>query len=179
MAGATSLYVGEDYKCAAEGTSVNYVILTAAQGDNLVVGQNIQITDGSIWSAGLAKDVNKITTIEKCTVDGTVSDSGTYRKVTFDGTARTVTTSTKVTSRPYNTGSCKNVKTPSGSPTNNINGKYPMRYRWREDIWGDIYSTSNDLFDHLDTKKSIINYYYLTDPLWMPGSTAQPSFTEF
>ena len=54
-----------------------------------------------------------------------------------------------------------------------------MRYRWREDIWGDIYSTSNDLFDHLDTKKSIINYYYLTDPLWMPGSTAQPSFTEF
>lgn len=177
MAGATSLYVGEAYKCAVAGTSVNYVILTAAQGDNLVVGQNIQITDGSIWGSGLAKDVNKITAIEKCTVDGTVSDSGTYRKVTFDGTARTVTTSTKVTSRPYNTGFCKNVKTPSGSPTNNTNGKYPMRYRWREDIWGDIYSTSNDLFDHLN--EQTIEYYYLTEPTWMPSAATKPAFEDF
>lgn len=179
MAGATSMPMSDTQNCAlASEEATNSVVVTAAIGNNFVVGQNILLTTGSVWglSGALAKDVNKITTIENCTEDGTVDTAGTYRKITFDGTPRTVTTTTHIVSRPWTNGACNTVKTPSGSLTNNTNGKYPMRYRWRENLWGNLYSTSNDLFDVFN--KTDIDYYYLTDNTWMPEAATNPTEDE-
>ena len=68
--------------------------------------------------------------------------------------------------RPWRTGACNSVSTPSGSPTSNADGYYPMKYRHIENVFGNQYHTTVDLFNILVQNESSQNYlewYYLPD----------------
>ncbi len=177
MYGATSMAFSETaYKVTASGTDVNHIITTAAAGDKFTVGQAIYLSDSSVWTVS-ATGQNCITAIEKCTEDGTLAADGTFRKITFDGTARTVTADkTNIASRPWKTGACNSVLTPSGSPVSNTNGRYPMRYRYWENFWGCQFNTVHDTFCYLDGDKIV--WYKLTDEGWVPASTSSPTKAE-
>ena len=184
MQGAASMSYSENDKVALDGTDVNYVVVTAAIGNKFVVGQTIYI--GTTYSTSASADaLNIITAIEPCNPDGTPNESGTYRRITYSGRTNTVTAgTTTISSRPWITGSCNDVTTPSGSPVSNTSGKYPMRYRYRENIWANCYSTCNDLFDVLagagtDDDPYRIIWHYLIDPDWFPASSSRPNASDF
>ncbi len=176
MFGAANMPLSETaYKVTASGTDVNFVITTAATGDKFKVGQAIYL-ESNVWAVS-ATGQNCITAIEKCTEDGTLAADGTYRKITFDGAARTVTAgTTNIASRPWKTGSCNSVLTPSGSPISNTSGLYPMRYRYWENFWGCQFNTVHDSFCYLDSDKIV--WYKLTDAGWVPASTSSPTKAE-
>ncbi len=184
MMGAASMTYTADDKVALNGTDVDHVVVTAAIGNKFVVGQTIYI--GATYSTSASPDaLNIITAIEPCDPDGTLSESGTYRRITYSGRTNTVTAgTTTISTRPWITGSCNDVTTPSGSPVSNTSGKYPMRYRYRENIWANGYSTCNDLFDQLagagtDDDPYHIIWHYLIDPDWFPASSSRPNATDF
>lgn len=184
MMGAASIPHSADDKVALDGTDVNYVVVTAAIGNKFVVGQTIYI--GTTFSTSASADaLNIITAIEPCDPDGTPNESGTYRRITYSGRTNTVTAgTTTISSRPWITGSCNDVTTPSGSPVSNTSGKYPMRYRYRENIWANCYSTCNDLFGVLagagtDDDPYHIIWHYLIDPDWFPASSSSPNASDF
>lgn len=184
MMGAASMPYSADDKVALDGTDVDHVVVTAAIGNKFVVGQTIYIGTTHSTSAS-ADELNIITAIEPCDPDGTPNESGTYRRITYSGRTNTVTAgTTTISTRPWITGSCNDVTTPSGSPVSNTSGKYPMRYRYRENIWANCYSTCNDLFDQLagagttDDPYHII-WHHLIDPDWYPASSSRPNATDF
>jgi len=184
MMGAASMPYSETDKISLDGTDVNYVVVTAAIGNKFVVGQTIYI--GTTYSTSATPDaLNIITAIEPCDPDGTPNESGTYRRITYSGRTNTVTAgTTTISSRPWITGSCNDVTTPSGSPVSNTSGKYPMRYRYRENIWANCNSTCNDLFDVLagagtDDDPYHIIWHYLIDPDWFPASSSRPNASDF
>lgn len=144
-------------------------------GSNFVVGQTILFN--SAHDASVAVSLyNRITAIEKCTSDGTPSESGTYYLITYDGTDRSSTIvagSWKMASRPWCTGATAGyapgvnaVKGHTGSPVHLTNGKYPMRYRWRENVYGNQNMTALDLADLRVASGSdyFLEWYYLADP---------------
>lgn len=164
----------------ADGTDVNSVIVTATTGNAMVEGQSIYIgaSYGDSPSAGIST-YNVITAIEKCDVDGTLDDAGTYRLITFDGTARTVTGGiTQIASRPWLTGSTNKVLGHTGSPVAN-NNKYPCKYRWLENPYGNINKTCLDLMDVRvedgDTYK--LQWYYNPALMHEGGAKYYPSST--
>ncbi len=184
MMGAASMPYSETDKIALDGTDVDHVVLTSAIGNKFVVGQTIYI--GTEYSTAASADaLNIITAIEPCDPDGTPNESGTYRRITYSGRTNTVTAgTTTISTRPWIAGSCNDVTTPSGSPVSNTSGKYPMRYRYRENIWANCYSTCNDLFDQLagagtDDDPYHIIWHYLIDPDWFPASSSRPDATDF
>lgn len=184
MKGAGSMMYNSFYKVDLDGTDVNHVVVIDVIGDMLVIGQTIYI--GTTYNTAAAADaLNIITAIEPCELDGTPNESGMFRRITYSGRTNTVTDgTTTITSRPWITGSCNDVTTPSGSPVSNTSGKYPMRYRYRENIWANCNSTCNDLFDQLagagtgDDPYHII-WHYLIDPDWFPASSSRPDATDF
>ena len=95
---------------------------------------------------------HRIVSIERCNQDGTPNASGAYNHVildVIDDTREIVSGTTyRFAARPYNTGACNGVSTPSGSPVSNANGYYPMKYRWRENVYGNQYQTVSDLMDY-------------------------------
>ena len=154
--------------------AANKVVIGSA-GSNYVLGQTLLL--GTYDANVDVANYNCITNIQKCTADGTVSDSGDHYLITYDGVDRssglTVNTSA-VDSRPWITGATAGyapgvpaVLGHTGSPVSNSSGKYPMRYRWRENVYGNINLTCLDLADvrvsdgddqyHLD-------WYHLPDP---------------
>lgn len=184
MMGAASLPYSATDKIALDGTDVDHVVVTAAIGNKFVVGQTIYI--GTSYGTSATPDaLNIITAIEPCDPDGTPNESGTYRRITYSGRTNTVTAgTTTISTRPWITGSCNDVTTPSGSPVSNTSGKYPMRYRYRENIWANCYSTCNDLFDVLagagtDDDPYHIIWHYLIDPDWFPASSSRPNASDF
>ena len=176
MYGAASMRYADDKVTVGDGSTANSVVVTAAIGNNFVVGQTIYI--GPSYSETKATSThNTVTKIENCTEDGMVQDGGTYRKITFDGTARAITAgTTTISSRPWKTGTCDTVQTPSGSPTSNTTGKYPMRYRYLENFYGNIYKTMGDLFCCLEDGK--IKWYKLTDYGYTPAAATNPTLAE-
>lgn len=184
MQGAASMPYAASDTVALDGTDVDFVVVTSAIGNKFVVGQTIYI--GTTYSTSAAADaLNIITSIDPCDQDGTINEDGTYRRITYSGRTNTVTAgTTTISSRPWITGSCNAVTTPSGSPVSNSSGKYPMRYRYRENIWANCYSTCNDLFGVLagvgaDDDPYHIVWNYLIDPDWFPGSPSRPNAADF
>ena len=186
MSGASGMpYVATD-TISVEAANTNFVIVTNAIGAKYTVGQTIYLGTTHSTSAAIA-DLNVITAIEKCDLNGTLNSSGLYYKITFDGTARSVTTSTTISSRPWKTGSCNTVLTPSGSPSGATSpasaDKYPMRYRYRENIWGNQHSTLFDLFAKLtgtDTQGDPykLEWYYCIDKSYSPANINKPDATD-
>ena len=170
--GAASMRYSDDKIVAVPGANK---IVVGSAGSNFVIGQTIIIHNTYNTSVAVSL-YNRITNIQKCDADGTVNPSGSYYLFTYDGTDRssgiTVNT-TAVASRPWCTGATAGfapgvnaVKGHTGSPVNNTNGKYPMRYRWRENVYGNQNMTTLDLADLrvADGESFHLDWYFLADP---------------
>lgn len=172
--------------------AANKVVMNSA-ASSLVIGQNIIIASGSVWTArNDASALNRITAIERCTEDGAVDASGSCYLITYDGTDRTADItvgSSFLNSYPWTNGACGGflsgigaVLGHTGSPISNTSGRYPMMYRWRENVFGNQYSTSVDLMDvRVDEGNEVyhIEWYFLPDPTkYMPGDSSAPSLAD-
>lgn len=168
--------------------AANKVVMNSA-ASSLVIGQNIIIASGSVWTArNDASALNRITAIERCTEDGAVDASGSCYLITYDGTDRTADItvgSSFLNSYPWTNGACGGflssigaVLGHTGSPISNTSGRYPMMYRWRENVFGNQYSTSVDLMSaRVDEGNEVyhIEWYFLPDPTkYMPGDSRAP-----
>ncbi len=182
MAGATSMSYTASDTIALEAADTNAVVVTAAIGNKYVIGQTIYL-GATFGSSPAIANLNVITNIQNCEANGTLNGAGTFRLITFGGTARSVTTATTISSRPWITGACNTVLTPSGSPSGAIAPSsatlYPCRYRYRENIWGNQYSTLGDIMAKLagagtggDTYR--IEWYYLIGT-YFPADANKPA----
>jgi len=173
MHGAASMrYNTSDVIVAAPAANK---IVIGATGSNFVIGQTVLFNaDHSALTD--ANTLNSITNIQKCDASGNVDSSGSYYLITYDGTDRTssiVANSWKMSSRPWLTGATAGyapgvnaVLGHTGSPVSNTSGKYPMRYRWRENVYANQYRTTLDLADVrvVDGSSYHLDWYYLKDP---------------
>ena len=195
MNGAVSMRYAADAITAAP--AANKIVVTGTIGDNFVVGQSIYIgaSHGDNPSDKGAA-YNCITAIQKCDANGTLNESGTYRLITYDGTDRTSSITagtTVVASRPWITGATQGyasgvsaVLGHTGSPVDNSNGKYPMVYRWRENVYGNQNMTCLDLMDArvADSDSYKLQWYHNPDlqhlgaAKYYPSSTSKPDATD-
>lgn len=151
-------------------------VVVGEGGAGLVVGQTIYL--GALHDETVDVGLyNHINAIQTCDENGTVDENGEYYLITYDGTDRTdtlVAGTSKFGSRPWITGATAgyapgvhSVIGHTGSPVNLLNGRYPMRYRWRENVYGNQNMTLLDLMNLRvddDTDVSHLDWYYLTDP---------------
>lgn len=173
MYGAASMRRNTNDKIVAM-PAANKVVL-GPYGSNFVVGQTVLL---GTYDASVAVSLyNCITAIEKCDADGTLNSSGSYYLITYDGTDRTSTltadTST-IDSRPWITGATAGyapgvnaVNGHTGCPVHLTNGKYPMRYRWRENVYGNQNMTTLDLADvRISDGNEVyhLEWFFLEDP---------------
>ena len=171
MYGAASMrYSNADTVVAVPGD--NKVVIGSG-GSNFVIGQSILLYATYDQSVNVNL-YNRITALEKCTVDGTPSSSGTYWLITYDGTDRSPAVDWSITSRPWCTGATAGyapgvnaILGHTGSPVHLTNGKYPMRYRWRENTYGNQFMTALDLADVRVSEGNDVyhlDWYFLADP---------------
>ena len=176
--------------------AANKIVLTAAIGDLFVVGQSIYIGSAHDATPSGVSAYNCITAIQNCDADGTLNDSGTYRLITYDGTDRTAditADTTKVASRPWITGATNGAASGvgavlghTGSPVSNSDGRYPMRYRWRENVYGNQNMTCLDLIARrvADDDSYKVTWYhnpYLQHQgaaKYYPSSSSKPDATD-
>ena len=132
---------------------------------------------------------HKITGVVRCDENGNASASGTHQLLTVQDLNKayyeydtTGATEYRIAARPYRTGSCNGVSTPSGSPVSNSNGYYPMKYRWRENVFGNQYKTIMDLFNvRVGTGDSdySLDWYFLPVPQkYEPSTASKPDATD-
>ena len=173
MYGAASMRRNTDDKIVAI-PGANKVVL-GSYGSNYVVGQTVLL--GTYDASVDIALYNRITAIDKCNADGTLNNSGSYYLITYDGTDRTSSltadTST-IDSRPWCTGATAGyapgvaaVQGHTGCPVSLDNRKYPMRYRWRENIYGNQNITMLDLADVRVSEGNDVyhlEWYFLADP---------------
>lgn len=151
-------------------------VLTNNYQAGRVSGERIAILAASVSDvhSGSYKATHTIVSVTRCDETGAADDSGTHQLLevedlgkdywTYDTTGET---EYKISCRACLTGACNNVVTPSGSPVSNSDGMHPMRYRYRENVWGNQYHTSVDLFGlRVGTGDSDyeLEWYYLPDP---------------
>ena len=149
----------------------NKVVMGAA-GSNFVIGQTILLYASYDQSVNVNL-YNRITNIQKCDASGNVDSSGSYYLITYDGTDRSPSVGWYICSRPWCTGATAGyapgvnaVKGHTGSPVTNTSGKYAMRYRWRENVYGNQNMTTLDLADLrvVDEDSFHLDWYFLADP---------------
>lgn len=173
MFGCGSLPVSGNHKIysvpAANTVIVNAVI-------TMVPGQTIYIGAGVWDSTNVLTTYNIVTSCTRCDASGNASSSGAYTKIVYSGTDRSSSITpgtTTISSRPWRTGVTNGaisgigaVKGHTGSPISNSNGYYPMRYRWRENVYGNQYHTTLDLADLRveDGSSYHLDWYFLNDP---------------
>lgn len=137
---------------------------------------NIDINSSNYYAS------HKITSIIRCDAEGNASSSGAYQLVEAEdlgsGRAYEVGQEYRFAARPYRTGACNGVSTPSGSPISNLNGYYPMKYRFHENVFGNQYKTICDLFNkRVGTGDDdwMLEWYYLPDPsVYEPSTVSKP-----
>ena len=152
-----------------------------------VVGEyvSIQPTNVDINHSGYYAS-HKITAIIRCDANGNESSSGTHQLVTTEdlglGREYEVGAEYRFAARPYRTGECNGVSTPSGSPVNNTDSYHPMKYRWRENVFSNQYKTIADVFNmrvNTDADDNYLEWYYLPDPAsYTPSSNSKPDAAE-
>ena len=165
-------------------------ILTNNYYASRVAGQRICIIETDI-------DINnknylathEVVSVTRCDENGQASSSGTHQLLEISDLGRayftydiTGATEYKIAARPYPTGACNNVSTPSGSPVSNTDSYHPMKYRWRENIYANQYKTIVDLFNkRVGTGDSdyILEHYLLVDPTgYEPSANSKPDATD-
>ena len=139
-----------------------------------VTGQYIAITpSGTGQTSYTYQATHKVISVIRCDASGNESPNGAYQKLEVEDLGKeyltydtTGATTYALAARPYRTGACNGVSTPSGSPVSNTDGYHPCRYRYRENPWGNQYRTIGDLFNKRvavgDDYK--LEWYYLPDP---------------
>lgn len=140
-----------------------------------VVGEYVAIIGATVdRNDSQYKATHRIVSITRADATGAASDSGTYTNVEVEDLGKgyydydtTGETNYRFVARPWRTGACNNVVSPSGSPVSNANGYYPMRYRYRENIYANQYHTTVDLFDvrkGTNDNDYYLEWYFLPDP---------------
>ena len=182
MAGASSLKSANgDAAIFFDSTHVR-VAYDAAR----VAGEYVAITTNTSHTTVDYKPTHKILSVTRCDAEGTASSSGSYQKLEVEDLGAgyfTYDTETTyyIAARPYYTGSCNNVSTPSGSPVNNTNGYYPMKYRHRENVYGNQNKTAMDLFAQRIASGDdyYLKWFYILDPAsYTPSSSSKPDATD-
>ena len=183
MQGCTSLrHSNDDRVTFVDATH----LLTSNYFAARVAGQYISVIAADIdinHSGYLA--THKVTAVTRCDSAGNASASGTHQLLTVEDLDRnyyeydtTGATEYRIAARPYRTGCCDGVSTPSGSPVSNGDAYHPMRYRWRENVYGNQFKTSVDLFNkRIGTGDDdyYLEHYYLHDPAnYVPANTNKP-----
>ena len=166
-------------------------VLTSNYQAGRKVGYRISIMPTSVSDVhdGRYKATHVITSVTRCDENGNPSDSGTHQLLELEDLERnywtydtTGSTQYKIGGRPFLTGTTKNIKASSGSVSNNTDGYNSMRYRWRENIYGNQYWTSMDLFgirQGTGDDDYYIEWYYLKNPEeYTPSSTSNPNIND-
>lgn len=155
-----------------------------------VVGEYIAIVPTNVdINAWTVSATHKIIGVTRCNADGTASTSGAYTllEITDLGKAYyeydiTGGTEYRICGRPYRTGECNSVSTPSGSPVSNSDSYHPMKYRWVENLYSNQYKTVADFFNKrvgTDDSDYYLEHYYLLRPQdYDPSTTSKPDTTD-
>lgn len=157
-----------------------------------------RVADEYIWIGATTTDINnasylathKILSVTRCDASGNADASGTHQLLGLEDLGRdyvqydyTGATEYRIGVRPFRTGSCNGVSTPSGSPVHNTNGLRPFKYRWRENPFANQNHTLMDLFNQrIDdgNDEYSLDWYYLPDPsAYEPSTTSKPDATDF
>ena len=117
---------------------------------------------------------HRIVSITRCDENGNASASGTHQLVELEDLGKTYyeydttgATEYRFTARPYRTGDCNSVSTPSGSPVSNSDSFHPCKYRWHENPYSNQYKTVMDLFNQrvgTDDSDYYLKWFLLDDP---------------
>ncbi len=151
MQGASSVRYATDV--VTEG-GTNECTVPAACAAALIVGQAIAI--------GTADKGSEVAT--NVTVTAIDTDTNKITLQSVNGEDITVTAGNYISSRPWKSGECDGVLTPSGSPISNTNAKMPCKYRGIENPWG------NQFRWRWDYLQSDHQPYVLDDPNDYTGS---------
>jgi hypothetical protein len=129
FAGATSMAYSASHTAIADGTAVNFIVVSNATGAEFVLGQTVSIGTSSD-NDSIAKD--RIVT----QIDVDIPNAG-ETTITFDGAAVNITTGHVIASRAWKTGMTDNVKV---SGTHALNdGKHSIVWRGLENPFGNIW----------------------------------------
>ena len=117
---------------------------------------------------------HKIVSVTRCDENGNASASGTHQLIELEDLGKdyytydmTGATEYRFVARPYRTGECNGVSTPSGSPVSNTDSYHPCKYRWHENPFSNQYKTTVDLFnERVGTADDNyhLKWYLLDDP---------------
>ena len=129
FAGATSMAYSASHTAIANGTAVNFIVVSNATGADFVLGQTVSIGT-SISNDSVAKD--RIVT----QIDVDTPNAG-ETTITFDGAAVNIAIGNVIASRAWKTGMTDNVKV-SGSHALN-DGKHSIVWRGLENPFGNIW----------------------------------------
>jgi len=156
--------------------------ITSTYQAELVPGSIVAVDANSSdikYGAGLYP-THRITEAVRCDETGAASDSGTHTLLTLEQIDSTKTfeegTTYYISHRPYITGSANSVATPSGSPVSNSDGLHPMRYRYRENVFGNQFHTIMDVFIRkigTDDTDWELEWYKLLDPVTWSGNPSE------
>ena len=147
-----------------------------------VAGEYIAITPTTVdINDSTKKATHKIVSITRCDASGNADASGTHQLLELVDLGKayyeydlTGATEYRIAARPYRTGSCNSVSTPSGSPVSNSDGYHPMKYRHRENAFANQNKTIMDMFNmRVGTGNDdyTLDWYYLPDPTeWQSGN---------
>ena len=127
--GATSMAYSASHTAIAEGTAVNFIVVSNATGANFVLGQTV-----SIGTSNSNDSVAKDRIVTQIDVDTPNAGETT---ITFDGAAVNITIGHVIASRAWKTGMTDNVKV-SGSHALN-DGKHSIVWRGLENPFGNIW----------------------------------------
>ena len=175
---------------SADSDSCTFVdsthILTSNYYAACVVGEYVAITTATSHVNVNYKATHRIVSVVRCDENGTANASGTHQLIEVEDLGKdyfTYDTSTTyyLAGRPYPTGYCNSVSTPSGSPVSNTDGYHPCKYRWVENPWGNHYQTAHDLFNVREGTGDddyYLEWYYCLKPWeYVPSATSQPDKT--
>ena len=172
MQGCAGLrHSNDDYCTFVDSTHV----LTNNYYTARVVGEYVSIVgvtiDSNNWQY---QATHKILSVVRCDENGNASASGTHQLIELEDLGKdyytydtTGATEYRFVARPYRTGECNGVSTPSGSPVSNTDSYHPCKYRWHENPFSNQYKTTVDLFnERVGTADDnyYLKWYLLDDP---------------
>lgn len=171
MQGCTTLPYSDTHKALATENSVNRILITKAQAAGYVVGQAISLSVSAYHLDELAKN-RTITAI----TDKSTEETYLY----FDGAAVNIAVGNFVSSRPWVNGATDVVAASSGSPTDNTSGKYPCKYRGKENPYGNAWVNVADLLAVRKGSEDNYTYHmaYLPDPTKYAAGVVSEDYVE-
>lgn len=142
------------YNVAVAETGVERIVITNAQAANIIVGSTVSVGTPYVTNSGTGatsndrgySTLNSIVNRRLVTRKEALSD-GVNTAIYIDNGGNTfnTTTGTIISTMPWYTGITDSVLGSSGSPVSNTNGKYPMKYRGVENLYGNMWTIISDV----------------------------------